>query len=120
MWEALVKGLIEFLKYLGQHEIQSREQKDLALSAIISAANETKIYIQQVQRNGQPNREIEEKLSRLWAAASVPLRHFDPDLANRCLEKSDYWLSPTNYSATDIVKFRIGIEQVYKDAKALL
>ena len=44
----------------------------------------------------------------------------DHDLANRCLEKSDYWLNPENYTATDIAKFRIGIDQIYKEAKALL
>ncbi len=61
-----------------------------------------------------------ETLLRMWAATSIPLRHFDRDLAQRCLEKSDYWLNPDNYSAPEIVQFRIGIEQVYKDAKKLL
>ncbi len=120
MWELLISGLLRLLGNLPKYRTRSREQKDIALSSIISAANETKIYIKRVQRTGQTNREAEEKLSRLWAAASVPLRHFDQDLAERCLIKSDAWLNPENYSATDIAKFRIGIEQVYKEAKALL
>ena len=77
MWEALINGLINFLGHFAQYGAQLQEQKDLALSAIISAANETKIYIQQVQRSGETNRKIEERLSRLWAAAAIPLRHFD-------------------------------------------
>lgn len=120
MWQALISGLVGFLGQFREYKAQVQQDKDLALSAIISAANETKIYLQRVQRTGQTNRETEEKLSRLWAAASIPLRHFDQDLANRCLDKSEYWLNPENYSATDIAKFRIGIEQVYKEARALL
>jgi hypothetical protein len=90
MWELLIKGLSEFLGHFQKYMTQSNEQKDWALSAIISAANETKIYIQRVRRNGKTDKETEEKLSRLWATAAVPLRYFDQDLANRCLEKSDY------------------------------
>ena len=120
MWELLVNGLLGLLGNFREDRTHSQEQKGHALSAIISASNETKIYIQRVQRSGNTDRETEEKLSRLWAAASVPLRHFDHDLAERCLRKSEYWLNPENYSATDIAKFRIGIDQVYKEAKKLL
>lgn len=120
MWEVLVSGLVGLLGKFREHRVHSEEQKDLALSAIISAANETKIYIQRVQRSGKTKRETEEKLSRLWVAASIPIRHFDKDLADRCIMKSDYWLNPENYSATDIARFRIGIDQVYKEAKELL
>lgn len=120
MWEVLVSGLVGLLGNFRENRVHSDEQKDSALSAIISAANETKIYIQRVQRTGKTNRETEEKLSRLWVAASVPIRHFDQDLAERCIMKSEYWLNPENYSATDIAKFRIGINQVYKEAKELL
>jgi hypothetical protein len=120
MWETLVTGLLGLLGHFRELHTESTELRDLALSAIISAANETKIYIQRVHRTGQRNQDTEEKLSRLWAAASVPLRHFDRDLANRCLDKSEYWLNPDNYTATDIAKFRIGIDQIYREAKALL
>lgn len=106
MWEALIKGLSEFLAHFLEYRNKSQEQKDLALSSIISATNETKIYIKNVQQKSETNRNTEEKLSRLWSAAAVPLRHFDQDLSRRCLEKSDYWLNPDNYSATDIAKFR--------------
>jgi hypothetical protein len=120
MWEALLTGLLGLLGNFREDRTHSQEQKDLALSALISATNETKIYIQQVQRTGKTNRETEEKLSRLWATASIPVRHFDRDLSERCYSKSDYWLNPENYSATDIAKFRIGIEEINKEAKKLL
>jgi len=120
MWEPLLTGLFGLLNVFNRDATQSREQIDLALSALISATNETKIYIQRVQRTGSTNRETEEKLSRLWSAASIPIRHFDQDLAERCYIKSEYWLNPENYSATDIAKFRIGIEKINKEAKKLL
>lgn len=120
MWEPLVSGLLGLLNYFKENRTNRTEQKDLALSALLSATNETKIYITRVQKTGKTDRETEEKLSRLWASVAVPLRHYDRDLADRCLMKSEYWLNPENYSATDIARFRIGIEQVYKESKRLL
>lgn len=120
MWQPLITGLLGLLNYFKENRTTTTEQKDLALSVLISATNETKIYINRVQKTGNTDRETEEKLSRLWASVAVPLRHHDPDLADRCLQKSEYWLNPDNYTATDIAKFRIGIEQVYKEAKKLL
>ena len=119
-WKIIIDGLFNLLNVFKSDREHSNGEKDLALTAIISATNETKIYIQKVQKTGKTDRSTEETLSRMWAAASIPLRHFDRDLAQRCLEKSDYWLNPDNYSAPEIAQLRIGIEQVYKDAKKLL
>ena len=44
------------------------------IAAVIAASNETKIYINRIQRNGKRDRNTEEQLSRLWASAAVPLR----------------------------------------------
>lgn len=119
-WKIIIDGLFGLLNVFKNDREHSDAQKDLALTAIISVTNETKIYIQKVQKTGTTDRSTEEKLSRMWAATAIPLRHFDRDLSSRCLVKSEYWLNPDNYSAPDIAKFRIGIEQVYRDAKNLL
>lgn len=120
MWKEVIDGLLGLLENIRNDRIQTQSQKDQALTSIIAATNETKIYISRIQRNGKRDRKTEEQLSRLWASAAIPLRTINKDLAERCLIKSDYWLNPENYCATDISKFRIGIEQVYKEAKNML
>lgn len=120
MWNKVIDGLLGLLTNIRDDRLQSQAEKDQALTSILAATNETKIYIKRIQRNGKRDRKTEEQLSRLWASAAVPLRRINKDLAERCLIKSDYWLNPENYTATDIAKFRIGIEQVYKEAKKML
>lgn len=118
--QILIDGLLGLLRNFREDRSGLDSQRDLALSALIAATNETKIYISRVQRTGKTDRETEEKLCRLWGAAAIPLRSFNRDLAERCLTKSDYWINPNNYSAVDVAKLRIGIEQIYKEAIEML
>lgn len=116
MIEVVLTSLHKLLDMLGAERFRDDQRKDFALSSILAATSETKLYLKRKKRDQR----IEEQLVRLWAAAAVPLRHYDRDLAERCTMKSEYWLNPANYSDADIKKFRIGIDQVYKEAKRLL
>jgi hypothetical protein len=120
MWKTVTDGLLGLLKNIREDRVQSQAQKDQALAAIIASANETKIYLMRIQHNGKRDRKTEEQLSRLWAAAAIPVRKINKDLAERCFLKSDYWLNPEYYTARDIEKFRIGVEQVYEEARNML
>jgi len=115
----IITGCKAILDHISTHRNVKREICDRALAALYLACTETKIYIQRFQRTGISNRQTEEELARLWSKASVPLRHLDPDLANRCSAKSEYWLSPENWSDADIAQYRIGIGQVANEARKL-
>jgi len=115
--DKILTGLLGLLENLRSDRTHSQDKKDLAVSSILMVVNETKIYLKRVQQSSKRNRTTEEKLSRLWAAAAVPLRRFNKDLAERCLSKSDYWLNPEHYTSSDIQKLRISLDQVYKEAK---
>jgi hypothetical protein len=114
---AALKALLEYFR----DERHRREDKaDDALAAIYAAANETKLYIQKTQRTGKSDRKEEEELSRLWTKAAVPIRYFDKDLADRCLLKGQYWIDPASWRVAEIVQFRIGIEEIFEEARALI
>lgn len=119
MLDRVVSGLLGLLGNIRDDRINTQNKKDLAVSLILTAVNETKIYLRRNQRTNKRSRKREEKLSRLWSAAAIPLNRFNRDLAERCLQKSEYWLNPENYTSADIKKFRIGLDQVYKEARKM-
>ena len=115
----IITGCKALLDHISTHRNVQREICDHALAALYMACTETKICIQRVQRTGTSNRQTEEELARLWSKAAVPLCHLDADLAKRCIDKSEYWLNPDGWSATDIAQYRIGIHQIANEARKL-
>ena len=116
----MIEGLKALLEYFRDERHRREDKADAALAAIYAAANETKLYIRSTQRTGKSNRQKEEELSRLWTSAAVPIRHFNRDLAERCLMKGRYWVDPASWTVEQIVLFRIGIDEVFEAARELL
>lgn len=119
-WIALVNGLLAVLAIVRNSRVQQRDLVDRALVAIYSASNETKSYLANLQRGKPRNFEKEEHLSELWKIASIPLRHFDKNLASRCELKGEYWRSPDEWTVTDISNAKIGLDKVFKPQSAKL
>ena len=119
MIEAL-PALTGLLNYLSGQITGGRVRRDQALAALYAAACETKIYLEKLERTNRRNRRTEEQLVRLWAKAAIPVRHFDRGLANRLLLKSDLWVSPQRWTNEEITRNRIGVCQVWEDARKLL
>ena len=92
----LITGISVFKKLLDifdlvQRGIISRDEKvDEALEKTHVALVETQSYLK--TRTGQ-NRDLETEasLSKLWYAASVPMRHVNLDFAKIIHEKGGYW-----------------------------
>ena len=116
----MIEGLKTLLEYFRDERHRREDHADEALLAIYAAANETKLYIQDVQRTGKSKPDREEELSRLWTRAAVPIRRFNADLAERCLIKGDYWVNPSAWTVEQIAQFRIGLDDVFREAKKLL
>ena len=117
---SMIPGLQGLLNYFAVERRQRDDRLDTALTAIYTAASETKIYIDRMKKSGRRSRKKEEELSRLWAKAVAPVRRFDRDLAERFLLKSDYWINPEHWTPSDIKDARIGIVQVCEEARGLL
>jgi hypothetical protein len=115
-----VPGLKAILRTLVLWRKDRRELRDQALVAIFEAASETKLYLEGLSSGRRRNREAETGLVRLWRRAAVPVSHLERDLADRCLLKSEYWISPEKWSRVKREQLRIGIEEVFDEARALL
>jgi len=100
MVENLLERLTALADTLSAIAIDKRELKDRTLRAISIALNETYLYYQQKDMGHKRNPETEAQLSRYWAAAAIPIRHFDANLAEICVHKSDYWVNPESWDET--------------------
>jgi hypothetical protein len=131
---AVGRFVADWFKTDGERKRERLKSEDDALSALYAAVNETRLYIhsldptryvgasksKMIDAARKRSRETEEKLSRLWMHAAVKLRRVDADLADRCYVKAEYWVTPERWSEDDIKRARIGIDRVYKEARALL
>jgi hypothetical protein len=115
-----IPGLSKLLDYFSRERHRREDKMELALSAIFAAASETKIYLAGLERTARRSRKKEEELSRLWSRAALAARRFDADLTDRCLMKSQYWVSPEKWGAEEVAEKRIGIDAVYEKARQLL
>jgi hypothetical protein len=80
--------------------------------AILAAAVETKIYLQTLERNPNRNRQEELELARLWQKAAIPIRYFDPDLAQACLDRVGDWIQPPEWSSNELQTKRADIQEI--------
>lgn len=120
MLEMIAGKLTALLGPLRAMSKDNREMRDNALRAISHALNETCIYYRSMERGKERNDEIEDQLSRYWAAAAIPLRHIDNELAMICEHKSVYWLNPEQWSNEQIREFGIELGKVRNDYRNLL
>ena len=95
------------------------EKRDAALDAIYMACTETKIYVVEWDRTGKRNKKKEQELAKLWKKASIPVRHFDQLLADKCYHKGDYWLNPDHWDTQDIEHLGIDLDRVTIEARDL-
>lgn len=118
--EWVVERFVALVPAIEKVSDKNREVRDNALRAISHALNETYLYYS-AQDNGQKrDREIEAQLSRYWAAAAIPLRHLDQQLAVVCEHKSEYWVNPDSWDQARVDKLGIGLKKVRNQYRALL
>lgn len=119
MLEFVLERLIGLLGPIATLSKDKRDLKDNALRAISTALTETKLYYRD-RENGKPrNFETEAQLAKYWAAAAIPLRHIDEELAMICEYKADFWTGPDHWSGDDIASLGIKLEDVTKAYRSL-
>ncbi len=119
MIEYLLDKLDRFVELYREKKKEERELADDALRAVLIALNETKIYYARRDRGAVRSEETEMQLSRYWSAASIPLRHIDPNFARVCEHKSRFWLNPDDWDEAKLAKHSIRLSTVSKRVKSL-
>jgi hypothetical protein len=116
---------------LRKEQLERGERERRGIKALYVALNETVLYFRRLdrpqlartpkeKREFKRNIQTEEALSRLWIEASIELRNIDPNLAERCFFKGQYWADRDSWSEGDLRKANIKLEKVLEDAKTLL
>jgi len=112
MVEWLVERLISTIPALSDLRNTKRELADSAIASLSLAVTETSIYFSQLGEGGEPDREREYELGRLWAAAAVPLRRIDRELADQCEYKADSWIHPGEWPPERVSEYGIKLDDV--------
>jgi len=120
MIEWVVERFVGLLPTVEKMSSARQNKKDDALVAISKALNETYLYYRDIEGGKARNLETEGELSRLWAAAAIPLRHLDQELASVCEYKSEYWVNPDTWNDEKIKVLGIGLRKVRDDYRRLL
>jgi len=120
----IVNSIIKLYEFASKEIISRRDNRnlelDLALVAVQSAANETRLYLSSIAKGKKTNDDKERELSALWRTAGFSIRGIDANLAQALMEKSDYWLDPSSYNLVEMGDVNIGLQHVVKEAKILL
>lgn len=112
MLEFVIDKLIGLLGPIATLSKEKRDLKDNALRAVSTALMETKLYYRD-RANGKPrNMDVEAQLSKYWAAAAIPLRHIDEELAMACEHKADFWTGPEHWTNEEVKRVGIKLEDV--------
>ena len=101
-------------------KVKKNTQTDKALLSLYAALSETKAYVAYIAEGKPCDRQREYKLAKLWHEATVPLRHIDKDLADRCFLKGSYWMEPESWTEAGIKENRIALDQVFESTRDLL
>lgn len=121
MIEHVIDSFIKLLGPIATLGREKRELKDNALRAISHALTETKIYYAGLTtRNNARNLETESQLAKYWAAAAIPLRHIDEELALICEHKAEYWVSPEMWQYDRLAELSIKLDDVSDAYKRLI
>ena len=115
----VIPALLGLFKTGSSFRKENGEQRDSALKAIYKACTETKLYVGDWERTGKRNRKREEILVNLWKEASIPVRHFDPALAEKCYYKGEDWLDPETWNDEDVKRLGIDLDRVIVEARDL-
>jgi len=107
-----MERLIALIGPIQQLRKEQREVADSALRAVSIAINETYLYYRSLEKGRARSDDTEAQLSRYWAAAAIPLRHIDAELAEVCEYKSEYWVSPETWEPSQIKELGIELEAV--------
>jgi len=112
MLEYVIDKLIALLGPIATLSKEKRELKDSALRGISIALQETKLYYRDLGRGKPRDMDREAQLAKYWAAAAIPLRHIDEELAMICEYKGEFWTDPDHWPDDEIERVGIKLDDV--------
>ncbi|MBE7546274.1 MAG: hypothetical protein HS127_03860 [Planctomycetia bacterium] len=115
----ILQDILRLFSAVREFSNRRSEERDAALDAIYMAYTETRMYVTDWERTGKRSRKRERELAVLWKKAAIPVRHFDPRLADKCYHKGEYWIDPDNWNDHDTRRLGINLDLVIMEARDL-
>jgi hypothetical protein len=114
---SLLNHFREWVGMIDATDVRNKAAYKTALKSIYVAAFETKAYLAPTRAQ---NPDTELQLSRLWTDAALELQPINPNLAERCLIKAEYWADPSTWTQQQIDESRIGLDGIIGESRQLL
>ncbi len=120
LWD-LLKHAALWLRNLSRAGEARKTESRAAVRQIITAAQETSVYVRRLNETGRPSHSAEAKISRLWTELSFQLEDLGIEkLAKRCRIKGKYWSDPSHYDSEFLEKADISLDRMEKLSKEIL
>lgn len=99
---------------------QRSDHEEKTIVAISRAFHATQGYHAQLGSGAKRDPRKEWEIAGYWDEASIYVRRYDPDLAQRLDLKGNYWRRPEIWSQKEVDDARIGLDSVKLEADRLL
>ena len=109
-----IEALTELIKYpyekYSKHKTNKKEETLKLLKAASKALRETLRYLKKAPNIRDPKEE--EKLSDFWSEVATAAWPLNPDLAQRCYLKANYWADTERWTEEQSKSTRIKISEM--------
>ena len=120
LWE-LVKHTTIWIVNLKRASKARKQASVDALRQVLLTAQQTSIYLHQLQKTGTASPKKEAELAKLWTELSFQLDDLKVHkLAKRCLINGKKWENPDQMDADDMAKADAGMDRIEQLARGLL
>ncbi|KFZ32131.1 hypothetical protein IDSA_05560 [Pseudidiomarina salinarum] len=120
LWE-LVKHAGSWVVNLKRASTARKKESVNALRQVILAAQETSVYVRQINETGRKDHKTEAELSKAWTELSFRLEDLGIEaLAQRCRMKGKHWAAPGQFESAELEKADIGLEKMESLASEIL
>ena len=103
-----------------ENKASTKREKEEAELALSHAYTLTHGYYVSLNSGSDKNTDKEHLIAEAWNAASILLRKFDQNLANRLSLKSRFWREGAAWADEQIAGARIGLEDVRREGTVVL
>ena len=100
--------------------LNKQNQKAKALDAISEALEKTYLHYKRRDEGILYDSDRQEELIGLWRKAANAMSFVDPELAETCRMKFQYWLNPNQYSHSEVSRITMDLDRVNEQYRKLL
>lgn len=120
LWE-LVKHTATWILNLKRASDTRKKESIGALRKVIVAAQQTAVYVRQLEETGKRSHQVESELSTLWTELGFALEDLGIEkLAKRCRTIGKHWTNPESMEKEYLEKANVSLKKMEQSANEVL